>query len=656
MVVNLSRIGAIAVVTIDNPPVNALGLDVRKGLLDALETTEADTAVSSVVLTCAGRTFIAGADIREFGKPPVEPHLPDLLARIERATKPWVAAIHGTALGGGLETALVCSHRIAARDAKLGLPEVNLGLIPGAGGTVRLPRVVAAEKALEMISGGKPVAAMAALEMGLIDAIADGDLREAAIALAEKAAGDASRLPLSERPPIAATDEMQFEAMIAKIEKRAGQQNAPKAAIASVRNALSMSAGDAFAAEREAFIALRADPQSAALRHIFFAERGTARSDRIKNVTPMSLEDVGVVGGGTMGAGIAAACLLSGFKVIMVERDAKAADAGRSRVEAILDGSRKRGLISEDAHAGLLERFAAADRYEALAASDLIIEAVFEEMAVKKQVFERLDEVAKPDAILASNTSYLDVNEIAAKTRNPTRIVGLHFFSPAHIMKLLEIVVPDTLDDRVLATSVAFAKRLRKIAVLSGVCDGFIANRIMSAYRAEAEYMLEDGALPWQIDRAMTDFGLPMGVFSMQDLAGLDIGWARRKRQAPTRDPNERYVEIADRLCEQGRFGRKTGRGYYLYDEAGKASPDPEIEALIVAESARKGIQREAMNDDMIMQRVLGAMVAEANRVLDEGIAANPDDIDVVMVNAFGFPRWRGGPMFMARQDETAKG
>ncbi|WP_421850454.1 3-hydroxyacyl-CoA dehydrogenase NAD-binding domain-containing protein [Oricola sp.] len=656
MVVNVSRSGAVAIVTIDNPPVNALGLDVRKGLLDALETTEADTAVSAVVLICAGRTFIAGADIREFGKPPVEPHLPDLLARIERATKPWVAAIHGTALGGGLETALVCSHRIAARDAKLGLPEVNLGLIPGAGGTVRLPRLVPADKALELISGGKPVAATAALEMGLIDAIADGELRETAVALAETVAGELARPPISERPPVAPTDEAQFEAAAARIEKRAGRQNAPKAAVAAVRNALSMSAEEAFAAERAAFIALRDDPQSAALRHIFFAERATGRADRIKGVEPLALETIGVIGGGTMGAGIVAACLLSGFSVIMSERDAEAAAAGKSRVEAILDGSLKRGLISDTAHAAMLARFAASDNHDSLASADLVIEAVFEDMAVKKEVFARLDAIAKPGAILATNTSYLDVNEIAAVAGDPARVIGLHFFSPAHIMKLLEIVVPDAASDQTLATAVAFAKRLRKIAVLAGVCDGFIANRIMSAYRAEAEYMLEDGALPWQIDKAMTGFGLPMGIFSMQDLAGLDIGWARRKRQAPARDPNARYVEIADRLCERGRFGRKTGRGYYLYDDAGNASPDPEIEALIVAESARKGIQRQTMNDDLIMQRILGAMLTEANRVLDEGIAASADDIDVVMVNAFGFPRWRGGPMFMARQDEAAKG
>ena len=654
MVVSQTRHGAVAVVTIDNPPVNALGADVRQGLLEALELTEADPDIHAVVLICAGRTFIAGADIREFGMPPVEPHLPDLLERMEKATKPWVAAIHGTALGGGLETALACSHRVAVPDARLGLPEVNLGLIPGAGGTVRLPRLVPAEKALEMIASGKPVSAAAALGMGLVDAIADGDLRDAAIALAEKAGGEPLRPPLSERAPIPAADADAFEAAATRIEKKAGKQNAPKAAVDAVRNALSMSAAEAFAAERAAFLTLRADPQSAALRHIFFAERATGRADRIKGVDPLALKTIGVIGGGTMGAGIAAACLLSGYSVIMSERDAEAAAAGKSRVEKILDGSLKRGLISDIAHGAMLERLDANDNHDSLASADLVIEAVFEEMAVKKEVFAWLDAVAKPGAILATNTSYLNVNEIAAVAGDPSRVIGLHFFSPAHIMKLLEIVVPDAASDQTLSTAVAFAKRLRKTAVLAGVCDGFIANRIMSSYRAEAEYMLEDGAMPWQIDRAMTDFGFPMGIFAVQDLAGLDIGWARRKRQAPTRDPNERYVEIADRLCEQGRFGRKTGRGYYLYDEAGKATRDPEVEALILAESARRGIERVAMSDEAIMARILGAMLKEANKVLDEGIAGSAGDIDVVMVNAFGFPRWRGGPMFMARQAEAA--
>lgn len=651
MVVTVTRDQHVAIVTIDNPPVNALGLAVRQGLLQALDQTEADDGVTAVVLTCAGRTFIAGADVREFGQPPVAPHLPDVLLRIEQASKPWVAAIHGTALGGGLETALACHHRVAQADAMLGLPEVTLGVIPGAGGTVRLPRLVPAETALQMIATGKPVSARAALEAGLVDALAEDDLLGGAVALARRTPAPVA---LSQKPAKPPLDGDSFEAAAARILKKARGQKAPKAAIQALRNAYDLPADAAFAAEREAFLALRGDPQSAALRHIFFAERATTRIPRIKGVPPRDVGRVGVIGGGTMGAGIASACLLSGFRVQMIERDEAAVVAGRGRVEQILGGSLERGLITPEKHADLLTAFAASPSDQDLSDADLVIEAVFEDMGVKKEVFARLDAVVSPDAVLASNTSYLDVNEIAASTARPERVIGLHFFSPAHIMKLLEIVVPDSLGDRTLATAVAFAKRLRKIPVLAGVCDGFIANRIMSAYRREAEYMIEDGALPWEVDAAMVDFGLPMGVFQMGDLAGLDISWAMRKRQAATRDPGQRYVDIGDKLCEMGRFGRKTGRGYYLYDEAGKGTPDPEVAALIEAESARKGITRAPMDATGIMRRILGAMQAEGQKILDEGIAQSPDDIDVAMVNAYGFPRWKGGPMFMMDQGADA--
>ena len=648
MVVSIARDGNVAIVTIDNPPVNAISLAVRQGLWDAVEQTEADATVAAVALICAGRTFIAGADIKEFGQPPVTPHLPDVLARIERASKPWVAAIHGTALGGGLETAMACHHRVVDHKARLGLPEVTLGVIPGAGGTVRLPRLVAAEMALQMIAGGKPISAQDALESGLADAVSKVDLLADAVAFARKAPPP---VPLLDRPVKNAIESERFDTVATRILAKARGQNAPKAAIQALRNAYAMSAEDALAAERDTFLTLRDDPQSAALRYIFFAERATTKSPRIKGVAPQDLSRIGVVGGGTMGAGIAAACLLSGYRVNTIERDPEAASKGRSSVETILDGSAARGLISAEKRGALLASFTASASHDDLKDTDLIIEAVFEDMSVKKEVFASIDAVAKPEAILATNTSYLDVGEIAASTSNPNRVIGLHFFSPAHIMKLLEIVVPETTDDATLSTSVAFAKRLRKIPVLAGVCDGFIANRIMSAYRREAEYMIEDGAMPWDVDAAMTDFGLPMGIFQMGDLAGLDIAWAMRKRQAATRDPAQRYVDVGDKLCEMGRYGRKTGRGYYLYDDAGKGAPDPEVEALILAESARKGITRRPMDAQTIMGRILGAMQSEGQNILDERIARSASDIDVVMVNAFGFPRWLGGPMHLQGLD-----
>lgn len=651
MLVSVSNQGAVAVVTIDNPPVNAVGLAVRQGLMDALAQTEANHSVKAVVLACAGRSFIAGADVREFDRPLMEPHLPDVLAAIEAASKPWVAAIHGTALGGGLETAMACHHRVADKTAKLGLPEVTLGLIPGAGGTVRLPRLVDAQTALQMVAIGKPIGAAAGLAFGLIDEIAEGDLLTAAIALAQSAPAPVATLAKGPRLP---EDVAAFEAQAAKIVAKAKGQIAPTAAIEALHRAFRLPSSEALGAERQAFFDLKAGSQSAALRHIFFAERATTKTPRIKGLDPRPIAQVGVVGGGTMGAGIAAACLLSGLAVQMVERDADAAQAGRNRVLQTLEAALRRGVITAEKHSEMIDRFAAAETYDALANADLIIEAVFEDLAVKHAVFAQLDQVAKPEAILATNTSYLDVAEIARATADPARVVGLHFFSPAHIMKLLEIVVPDGLADDVLATVVRFAKTLRKTAVLVGVCDGFVANRIMSAYRREAEYMIEDGALPWQVDAAMVAFGLPMGIFAMGDLAGLDISWAMRKRQAATRDPAQRYVDVGDKLCEMGRFGRKTGRGYYLYPEGEKPAPDPEVEALILAESARKGIVRIQMTDAEIMSRILDAMQREAQAILDEGIARSAADIDVVMVNAYGFPRWRGGPMFMAADAQDA--
>ncbi len=647
MSVTIGIAGGVATVILSNPPVNALNHAIRQGLADAVRQLEADPDVRAVVLTGAGGSFIAGADIREFGQPPREPHLPDVVRMLDGVTKPWVAAIEGVALGGGLEVALGCSHRIAAPDAKLGLPEVNLGIIPGAGGTVLLPRVIPADRALDMIAGGKPVAAKTAHEVGLVDRIAEGDLMEAARAFALEAAGDERRPSLMERPAIPPGDPEAFEAQKARVRAKARGQNSPTAAILAVERALGMDAAGAFAAERAAFEALRDSEQAAALRHVFFAERSVSRIDRAQGAVPRPLDRIGVVGGGTMGAAISAACLLAGLPAVLVERDASAAQAAHGRVIDILDASEKRGLVSEAARKVAGDALVATEDFAALRDCDLIVEAVFEDMELKRAVFADLDAVARADAVLASNSSYLDLDALAQGTADPARVIGLHFFSPAHVMKLLELVVTRDAAPDVLATGLAFGKRLRKITVPAGVCDGFIGNRVLAAYRQEADFMLEEGALPHEIDAAMRGFGYPMGLYQVSDLSGLDIAWAMRRRQEATRDPAARYSEIADRLCEAGRLGRKTGRGWYDYseDEAGRI--DPWVTELIAAESARKGIARHSFDADRIMARLLSVMQAEGERLLAEGIAASPEAIDVVMVAGYGFPRWRGGPMFM---------
>ncbi len=644
MAVSIEHQNDVAIVTIDNPPVNAVSQEVRQGLMDAVKSADENSAVNAVVLLCAGRTFVAGADIKEFGKPPVEPHLPDVMHAIENAQKPWVAAIHGTALGGGLELTMACRARVALKDARMGMPEVNLGLIPGSGGTVRLPRLVAPELALTMIAGGKPITASKAKAAGLIDELVEDDLRSAAITYASKISTATTSATL-QRDAIKPIDIDAFEKQKAKLLAKARGQMSIAAAVGSVDNALSQDAETALTNERATFIELKASDQSNALRHIFFAERATLSDPRCKgSAKPFDL--IGVIGGGTMGAGISTACLLAGCEVAMIETSDDAATAGQERVITALQSSFDRRLISEQQFTQMQSNFSVSTNYQSLSAAQLVIEAVFEDMSVKKTVFEQLDQATPANAVLASNTSYLDINQIAECVRDPSRVIGLHFFSPAHIMKLLEIVLPDKVSDENIATAAAFAKRLKKTAVLSGVCDGFIGNRIMSSYRREADYLIEDGALPEQVDRAMRDFGFPIGVFEMQDMAGLDIAWAMRKRQAATRDPATRYVTIADQLCEAGRFGRKTGKGWYVY-ESGKPIVDPEVTAIIEAERQRQQIQPQNLTDTQVIDRIMHAMQSEAQKVLDEGIAAKASDIDVVMTSGYSFPRWRGGPMFM---------
>jgi 3-hydroxyacyl-CoA dehydrogenase len=659
--VTVRRRGRVCLIAIDNPPVNAASHTVRSGVQRALMAAEADADVTAIIILCEGRTFVAGADIREFGQPPGEPSLPALCQEIEACTKPVIAAIHGTALGGGCEIALACHGRIADSGAKLGLPEVKLGLIPGAGGTQRLPRLIGMAAAIEMVATGRMMGAAEALERGLIDVITEGDLANDATSFAERlvsgkagAQGVAAQplpLPLPLRRtgalPVPAYDEPAMAAQIEQIERKARGQLSPGVGARAVLAAATLDLPAGLAHERAAFAGLLASEQSAALRHVFFAERAAARVPALEGATPRPVSIVGVAGAGTMGAGIAVVLAEAGYRVIVAERTENAAEAGRSRIAAMHQRGAETGRITREVAAARMAATAVGHDITAFAPCDLVIEAVFDDLAVKQELFAALSGIVRPDAVLATNTSYLDPNLIGAAASHPERVVGLHFFSPANVMRLVEIVATGRTATDVLATAFAVSKRLGKLAVLAGSCDGFIGNRIFSSYRKQCEYMLEDGALPHEIDAAMEAFGLPMGPFAVFDLAGLDIAWARRKRLAATRDPAERYVRIADQLCELGRFGQKSGAGWYVY-ENGKRRPDAGVTSIIEAEARRSGVQRRSIGAEEIRTRIIAAMVNEGARILGEGMAQRASDIDLVFINGYGWPAWRGGPMFQA--------
>ncbi len=647
MPVTVQNQGDVAVVTVDAPPVNAIGKAEREGLLAAVAQVADDDAVVGAVLTGAGKTFIAGADTREFDAPPMPPHLPDAVNAIEASAKPWVAAINGAALGGGCELALGCRQRIAGPRAMIGLPEVTLGVVPGAGGTQRLPRLIGFAAALDLISQGKAVKADTALALGIVDAIED-DPVTAAIAAARGLAGTPPD-PLSERPS-PELDEAALADAQAIVAKRMRGQIAPEHAIRLVQLATSTDFEDGARQERETFLELRAGPQAKALRHIFFAERAARRAPEASEGTAREIASAAVVGSGTMGAGIAYALAQAGIAVTVIEADATGIARGRANIARLYDAAVKRGLMDAEAARERQSAIAWSSDYGAAGSADLAIEAVFEDMDLKAQVFAALDAVLPAGAVLATNTSYLDVNRLAAGTGRPAEVLGLHFFSPAHIMKLLEIVRGDMTSADTLATGLALAARLGKVPVIAGVCDGFIGNRILARYREVADTILIDGALPWQIDAAMVEFGFAMGVYQTQDLSGLDISYANRQRLAPTRDPARRYVPIADKVCEMGRLGRKTGKGWYVYGEDGVGQPDPEIELLVMDEAARAGVDRHPFSHEKIRTRVLAAMINEAADILAEGIARRPVDIDLVEVFGYGFPRWRGGLMWTADQ------
>jgi len=644
--------GNVLVVSIDHPPVNALSVDVRQGLVEAIDAAQADPAVAAVLIVGAGRNFIAGADIREFGKPPLPPLLPTVCNRIEACTKPVVAALHGAALGGGLEIALAAHYRLAVRGAKLGLPEVQLGLLPGAGGTQRTPRLIGAVPALDLMLSGRHVRAEEALSLGLIDRLGGTDdvlgegLAYARELLAAKAGVRPTRAATALAGAQIEASRVAIEAARKETAARSRGLFSPMKIIEAVEGALTLPFDEGLALERKLFVECLESPQRAGLVHAFFAEREVAKAPETKAATARAVATIGIVGGGTMGAGIAVAVLDAGLPVTMIERDDEALARGRGHIERVYDGLAAKGRIKPEAKVAALARFSGSTSYDALAHVDLVIEAVFEDMAVKKAVFAELDRVCKPGAVLATNTSYLDIDEIANVTSRPTDVIGLHFFSPANVMKLLEIVVPARVSADVVATAFELAKALRKVPVRAGVFDGFIGNRLLAVYRTAADYLMEDGASPYQIDRAMREFGYPMGPYQVVDLAGGDIGWAARKRRAPTRDPRMRYVEIADRLCERGWFGQKTGRGFYLYEPGSRSGkPDPEVEAIVEAERLRVGVAARSFTDEEIVRRLMCAVINEAANVVREGIALRPLDVDVALIYGYGFPRYRGGPM-----------
>jgi 3-hydroxyacyl-CoA dehydrogenase len=650
MAVRQERAGDVTVLVIDHPPVNALGHAVRAGLAAGMHDALQDPSVAAIVIRAGGRTFPAGADIAEFGKPPQPPLLPDLCNAIEASPKPVIAAIHGTALGGGFELALAAHYRVALASAKVGLPEVTLGILPGAGGTQRTPRIVGATAALDLMISGKPISAARARDLGLIDAVVEDDLATAALALA-RVVLDERRGPRPTRDRAEGlADPAAYHAAIAAARARHANDRlpAPRRIVDCVEAALLLPFAQGLAFERAAFEELVATPEAAGLRHAFFAERRAARFPEA-GATPRPVAHLGIAGAGLMGAGIAYAALASGLTVTLLDRDQAALARGLERVATLMERAVAQGRTTAAQREADWARLDGALEVGGLAGCDLVIEAVFEDFDVKAGVLRALDAALKPGAVIATNTSYLDVDALAAVTSRPADVIGLHFFSPAHVMRLLEVVVGRATAPEVVATGLALARRLGKVAVRSGVCDGFIGNRMLTAYRQAAEFAVEDGAAPADVDAAMRAFGFPLGPFEVSDLAGLQISWARRKRLAATRDPAHRYVAIADRLCEAGRFGQSVGKGWYDYTPGERApKPSPEVAAIIAAEQRAKGITPRVFTADELRIRCLAALANEGARILGEGIAARPSDIDAVWLFGYGFPRWEGGPMHWA--------
>jgi 3-hydroxyacyl-CoA dehydrogenase len=648
-VVSAHREGAIAVITVDNPPVNALSHAVREGVVREVRSAQEDDTVRAIVLICAGRTFMAGADIREFGQPVKDPWLPKMLEVIDQCPRLTVAAVHGTALGGGLETALACNYRIADAHAKVGLPEVLLGLLPGAGGTQRLPRLAGAQKALDMMLNGKPIGAADALACGIVDRITEGELLAGALTFTNELLKDSAPLRRARDATIDPPPPEVFDNARAHARTRLRGFEAPERIITCVEAAVSKTFDEGMKVERAQFEQCMASSQSGAMRHLFFAERAAGKVPGIDKSTPVrSIGAVGVIGAGTMGAGIALSCMNANLPVIMIDSTKDALKRGRKSIAKLLDKQVERGRLSQALRDSRMELLTTSTDFDSLGDADVVVEAVFENMEVKEEVFKSLDRVCKQGAVLATNTSTLDVDRIARATRRPFDVIGLHFFSPANVMRLLEIVRGSLTGNDVLATSLAFARQVGKLGVVVGNDFGFVGNRMLYGYLRESQLMLLEGAPPQKIDRALTDWGMAMGPNAVGDLAGQDVGY--KVRQARADKPSDpRYYRIADMLAEQGRYGQKTGAGMYRYKKGSRSpKPDPAVQAMIHDEAKRLGVAQRQIDDVEIVERCIDALICEGARLLDKGIALRASDIDVIWANGYGFPRYRGGPMHYA--------
>ncbi|MGL4634733.1 MAG: FAD-dependent oxidoreductase [Beijerinckiaceae bacterium] len=655
MQVTFEKRGAVAVITINNPSVHALSTPVRAQLLAALDAMEQDEAVEVGIITTAGRTFIAGADMREMERPLEAPFLPDVIARLAQCTKPVVAAMFGSVLGGGLEIALACRARIATEGTMLGFPEVKIGLVPGASGTQRLLRLTDFATAARMVTSAKLVSANEAMRLGLIHAVASGDPVDAAMSIvATRMLFDQKRFPpLSEieARPAALPEEGTLEALHAEVKKAAKGQAAAPAALAMMEATAPLDYTAGLAMERALFVKLRQSREAHALRRLFLAEREAGKTPKTTGATPAIIKTIGVVGAGLMGCGIAYAALTAGYRVVVVEDNEAALERGQSRMADLMASGLKSGRLTAERQNALQSQLVMSVYYSAFADCDLVIEAVFEDMAVKQKVFAKLDRVVRPNCILASNTSYLDLDAIAALTKDSARFLGLHFFSPAHVMRLCEVVEGAKTSPDTLATGVAVARKLGKIPIVTGVCEGFCGNRILKAYRIVAEAMVEDGASPTDVDRAMTQFGFPMGPFAVQDMAGLEIAYANRKLKPALRSDG-RTLSLVECLVEAGRLGRKNGKGWYAYTEGLTQGQDDPVVSELIAKNARdKNLPQRTFSQDEIREALLAAMASEGTAILAEGIVSRAEDIDLVMVHGYGFPAHKGGPMFITSVD-----